>query len=97
MSWEKYIPENWILRSQREKLGLTQEEVAKRAGITLKQYQRFESLEHHASFQSTTPRIAERVCAALQLSLTDFTKGKYSFEELPADDPLNVFPLEEVK
>ena len=97
MGYELYIPENWILITQREKLGLTQEEVAKKAGITLKQYQRFESPRHHASFQSTTPRIAEAVCTALQISLTDFTKGKYSFEELPADDPLNVFPLEEVK
>jgi len=96
MGYELYVPENWILINQREKLGLSQEEVAKRAGITLKQYQRFESREHYTSFSNTSLRIANAVLTALEFNPTDFAKGKYSFKPLPADNPLNVFPLKEV-
>jgi transcriptional regulator with XRE-family HTH domain len=40
MSWERYVPENGVLIKQREKLGLSQEEVAERAGIKLEQYKK---------------------------------------------------------
>jgi len=88
MGWISYVPENGILRGQREKLGLSQEEVAKRAGIKLEQYQRFESAEHNASFTSTSLRIANAVLTVLELDPTAFAKGEYAFEPVSEDDPL---------
>ena len=73
--YEVYVPENWRLRNQREKLGLSQEEVAKKAGILLKQYQRFESSEHYASFSNTSLRIATAVLTALELDASAFRAG----------------------
>jgi len=43
MGLVRYIPENWILTTQREKLGFSQEDIAKKAGIKLEQYQNFEN------------------------------------------------------
>lgn len=54
-----------ILVERREQLCLTQQEVSNRAGIQLRQYQRFESGERALS--SSTLRIALAVCDALKL------------------------------
>jgi len=78
--------ESGILAGQREKLGLSQEEVAKRAGIRLEQYQRYEQCGVNIS--SSSLRIVHAVLQALELDTTAFDKGDYVFEPLPEDDPL---------
>ena len=89
MSLLRWVPDSGLLRGQREKLGLSQEEVAKRAGIKLEQYQRFESADHNFAFSSSTLRIVNAVLTVLELDATSFAKGDYVFEELPEDDPLH--------
>lgn len=59
-----------LLVERREELQLTQQEVADRAGIQLRQYQRFESGERALS--SSTLRIALAVCDALMLDAHRF-------------------------
>jgi len=86
MSLIKMVPERGILIGQREKLGLSQEEVAEKAGITLKQYQTFEG--HDRNLSSSSFRIVHAVLSALDLDITAFNKGKYSIEEIPEDDPI---------
>ena len=87
MSWERVVPENWMLRNQREKLGLSQEEVAAKAGIKLEQYQKFESGNRNIS--SSTFRIVYAVLTALELDTSAFDKGEYVLEPVPEDDPIN--------
>lgn len=87
MSFMRMVPENWMLIDQREKLGLSQEAVAAKAGVTLKQYQRFESGDHDLS--SSSFRIVHAVLSALELDTTAFNKGEYALKPLPKDDPLN--------
>lgn len=82
----RLVPENWMLIKQREKLGLSQEETAKKAGITLKQYQKFESGDRNIS--SSTFRIVNAVLTALELDITAFDNGDYTLEPLSDDDPL---------
>jgi transcriptional regulator with XRE-family HTH domain len=86
MSLLRMVPERGMLIGQREKLGLTQEDVAKKAGITLEQYKRFEGHDHNLS--SSSFRIVHAVLSALELDLTAFKKGEYGVEEIPEDDPL---------
>ena len=86
MSLIKMVPERGILIGQREKLGLSQEEVAEKAGITLKQYQKFEG--HDRNLSSSSFRIVHAVLSALNLDITAFNKGKYSIEEISEDDPI---------
>jgi len=54
-----------VLRSRRKQLGLTQQEVANRAGINLMQYNRLETGERHLS--GCSMRIGLAVCAVLLL------------------------------
>jgi len=75
-----------VLIDQREKLGLSQEDVAKKAGITLEQYQRFEGHDHNLS--SSSFRIVHAVLSALDLDMTAYNKGEYSVEEIPEDNPI---------
>jgi len=82
----RVVPENGMLIGQREKLGLTQEEVAQRAGIKLEQYQRYEQCGVNIS--SSSCRIVHAVLKALELDTTTFDKGGYVFKPLPEDDPL---------
>jgi transcriptional regulator with XRE-family HTH domain len=89
MGWERYVPDNGLLRGRREELGLRQEEVAERAGIKLEQYRRFESAERQASFSASSLRIVNAVLTALELDPTAFANGEYAFEALPDGDPLN--------
>ena len=81
---EQYIPENWILIGKRKGLGLTQEEVAEKAGVTLKQYQSYESCAGR-EFSSSSMRIVGQVLAALELDPTDFANGEYSWKSLDGD------------
>ena len=81
------VPDRGMLIGQREKLGLSQEEVAAKAGIKLEQYQKYESHEGH--FSSSSLRIVNAVLTALELDPTAFAKGEYAFEPLSNDDPIN--------
>lgn len=54
-----------VLRSRREQLGLTQQQVADLAGIKLPQYQRLETGGRHLS--GCSMRIGLAICAALLL------------------------------
>ena len=82
----RMVPENGMLIGQREKLGLTQEEVAQRAGIKLEQYQRYEQCGVNIS--SSSLRIVHAVLKALELDTTAFDNGAYVLKPLPEDDPL---------
>lgn len=59
------LPEEYILQRRRKELGLTQQEVADRAGIHIRQYQRFENGER--MLHSSSGRILLAVSEALQL------------------------------
>ena len=84
----RMVPDRGMLIRQREKLGLSQEEVAAKAGIKPEQYKRYENPDHAFSFSSSSLRIVNAVLTALELDPTAFAKGEYSLEEIPDDDPL---------
>lgn len=63
--WTLLEMEHHILKNQREALNLTQQQVADRAKVKLRQYQRLESGER--SIYGASFRIAISVCKALQL------------------------------
>ena len=88
MGFMVIMPERGMLIGQREKLGLSQEEVAVRAGIKLEQYQKYESHDGR-EFSSSSFRIVNAVLTALELDPNAFANGEYAFEPLPDDDPLN--------
>lgn len=71
------VEEKWILRDFRNNLGLTQQQVADKANIQLRQYQRFESGERNLS--SSSFNIACRVIEALGLDPTAYHRGDYVF------------------
>jgi transcriptional regulator with XRE-family HTH domain len=71
--------ENWILRDYRDKLGLTQQQIADKAKIFLRQYQKFESGERNLS--SSSFQIACRVIEALGLDINKYYHGKYVFDD----------------
>lgn len=74
-----------ILREKRLVLGLTQQQVAEKAKINYRQYQKFESGERNimtASFQLTC-----RVIKALDMDIEKFYKGYYVFGEPIAETP----------
>ena len=54
-----------ILRSRRLELGMTQEQVALKLGMSIHQYQRYEYGEHR--FPNIPMRIGLRVCNVLEL------------------------------
>jgi len=87
MGWQRIVFDNWMLRGQREKLGLSQEEVAEKAGIKLSQYQRYEDTEY--GLANSSMRIVNAVFTVLELDPTTYANGDYVFEDLPEDDPLN--------
>ncbi len=70
-----HVEEKWILRDYRDKLGLTQQQVADKAKIQLRQYQRFETGERNLS--SSSFNIACRVIEALGLDITKYHHGDY--------------------
>ena len=69
------VEEKAILRDYRDKLGLTQQQVADKARIQLRQYQRFEAGERNLS--SSSFDIACRVIEALGLDPTKYHHGEY--------------------
>jgi transcriptional regulator with XRE-family HTH domain len=83
--WLSVVPDSGVLIGQREKPGLSQEEVAAKAGIKLEQYQKYESHEGR-EFSSTSLRIANAVLTALELDPSAFARGSYSL--VPKDDSL---------
>jgi len=83
--WLRLVPERGVLIRQREKLGLTQEDVATKAGIKLSQYQMYESHDGR-EFSSSSMRIVVAVLTALDLDPTAFAKGDYSVISLSEDD-----------
>ncbi len=64
-TWEFVEFEHHIIKNQRKNLGLTQQQVADRAHIQLRQYQRLESGER--SIYNASFRVAISVCKALNL------------------------------
>lgn len=62
---EELEAEHEILRSRRQQLGFTQQQVASNAKIQLRQYQRLESGER--SMSGASMRVALAVCHALRL------------------------------
>ena len=82
----RVVTDGGMLIEQREKLGLTQEEVAKRAGIKLEQYQKYEKLEF--GFSSKPMRIVNAVLKALELDSSSYANKEYALKPLPDDDPM---------
>lgn len=74
-----------ILSEKRQILRLTQQEVADRAKITLRQYQRLESGERN--IMTSSFRLACRVIEALDMDVSKFYHGDYYLgEELKTID-----------
>ena len=63
--WITLYPEHAPLYYRRKELGMTQQQVADAAGITLRQYQKFESGERNMSAASM--RIGLSICHVLKL------------------------------
>ena len=76
MAWQYMRAEKSILREEREKLGLTQQEVSDKARIQLRQYQRFETGERNLS--SASFFTACNVMKALELDPTMYFQGQYA-------------------
>ena len=70
-------PTHAPLQYRREEFGMSQQQVADAAGITLRQYQRFESGERNMS--SATMRIGLSICRVLQLDPNRFVDLPTSF------------------
>lgn len=80
-----HIKRNSILREKRLVLGLTQQQVADKAKINYRQYQRFESGERNimtASFQ-----LVCRIIKALDMDIDKFYNGDYVFGEPVKETP----------
>ena len=69
-----------ILTEAREKLGLSQQEAADRAKVTLKQYQRYEQ-HGEWNLENTSLDIAARVLLAVGLDPSAYAKGEYHFRD----------------
>lgn len=69
-----------VLSERRQMLRMTQQEVADRANITLRQYQRLESGERNILTSSFG--LACQVVEALDMDVSKFYHGDYYFEEL---------------
>ena len=73
-----------MLREWRVVNGLTQQQVAEKAGITQQQYQRFESGTR--DLRRCSFEVACKVLEALQMDIVKFYHGEYTFgEEIYAD------------
>ena len=77
--WLIMQQEHQILKTRREQLGLTQQQVADQSKIQLRQYQRLESGER--SMISASMRIALSICLVLKLDPYIFLDGKERFCE----------------
>ncbi len=69
-----------VLKKRRKQLGMTLQDVADKAGIDIKQYQRFEAGDRElasASFMTTV-----QVIKALKLDPVKYAAGEYEIKEL---------------
>ena len=69
-----------VLKKRRRQLGMTLQDVADKAGIDIKQYQRFESGDRElasASFITTV-----QVIKALEMDPVKYAAGEYEIKEL---------------
>ena len=71
--------EKKILLAARKRAGLTQQQVADKARITIRHYQMFESGERKLS--TSLFNTASKVLEALELDLTAFARGEYALYE----------------
>ena len=79
-SFQTIIPTaSAVLSERRQMLRMTQQEVADRANITLRQYQRLESGER--SILTCSFGLACRVIEALDMDVSKFYHGDYYLEE----------------
>ena len=79
-----HINTGGMLREWRVVNGLTQQQVAEKAGITQQQYQRFESGTR--DLRRCSFEVACKVLEALQMDIVKFYHGEYTFgEEIYAD------------
>ena len=75
MSYDRYV-----LKKRRKQLGLTLQAVADKAGIDIKQYQRFESGERELASASFATSV--QVLNALELDPVKYAAGEYEIKEL---------------
>ena len=75
MAYQLMLSEAKILKNAREKLGMTQQQVADKARIQLRQYQRFESGER--KLISSSFSIGCSVLEALSIDIVEFRRGNY--------------------
>ena len=75
MSYDRYV-----LKKRRKQLGLTLQEVANRAMIDIKQYQRFESGDRELASASFATSV--QVLHALELDPVKYAAGEYEIKEL---------------
>ena len=68
-----------VLREKRAVLRMTQRQVAEKAGITLQQYQKFESGARN--LRTCSFQLACRVIEALGMDISSFYHGKYAIGE----------------
>ena len=64
-----------VLIEARKKLGLTQQQVADKAGVAMRHYQMFEGGTRKLSTSSFN--LASKVLKALELDLTTYANGDY--------------------
>ncbi|MCL2517307.1 MAG: helix-turn-helix domain-containing protein [Oscillospiraceae bacterium] len=76
MEIQIFREEKTILLEARKKLGLTQTQVAEKAQIILRQYQKFENGERKLS--SSSFWMASKILQVLQLDVTTFARGGYT-------------------
>ena len=80
------LPEQAILKQARAKLGLSQQQVADKAGIHMQQYQKFEAGTRNLS--TACFDIACRVLEALELDISRYYHGDYVLSEETYELPL---------
>jgi transcriptional regulator with XRE-family HTH domain len=71
--------EKKILLEARTRMGLTQQQVADKASITIRHYRMFENGERKLSTSSFI--IASKVLDALELDLSTFARGGYAIND----------------
>ena len=79
MQVQLLLTEQSVLKRARAKLGLSQQQVADKAGIHMQQYQKFETGTRALSMARFY--IACRVLAALELDMTRYFHGDYTLSE----------------
>ena len=75
MAYQIVQSEASILKQARERLGVTQRQIADKAGIQLRQYQRFENAERNLT--SSSFNIGCNVLEALEIDIAAFRRGDY--------------------